>query len=213
MGRKSNKKKLSKSETSAELGSKEQKLKSLNTSPQQNDGTSSFKRFLAKPINKLFLSFLLALMIFYIIWATPFFQDNIIKNVAIAYAKASSVILNILGYSVNSFEDIVSNKHFSISIKNGCDGVEGLAIYLCALLIYPTSWSNKLKGMFWGLCFLVLLNLLRIISLFLIGIHIPSIFDLMHESVWQVLFIVMSILALLVFINQSNKKVQLETGN
>ncbi len=211
MGRKSNKKKLPKDTSSELINSKGENLEAPETNDEKKK-KNSLKRFLSRPINKLFILFLLALMSFYILWATPFFQDNVIKNVAIAYAKTSSIILNILGYSVHSLGDVVSNKSFSISIQNGCDGVEGLAIYLCALLIYPTSWSNKLKGIFFGVCFLVLLNLLRIVSLFLIGIHIPSIFDLMHESVWQVLFIMMSILALLIFINTSNKKVPLETG-
>ncbi len=165
-----------------------------------------------QPTNLILIKFFALMIAFYALWASKFFQENIIKYISIAYAKTGSIVLNILGYKTMTAEDIIRNDVFSISIKNGCDGVEGLAIFLCAVLIFPTKFSNKIKGMFAGAIFLIALNLFRIVNLYIIGIHFPSIFDVMHESVWQVLFIVLSLMALLVFISWDRKNENLKTS-
>jgi exosortase/archaeosortase family protein len=45
-----------------------------------------------------------------------------------------------------------------------------------------------------GTAFLAVVNLIRIASLFLIGIHFPKTFELMHGEVWQIAFILLAIL-------------------
>jgi len=156
----------------------------------------NWKEFLSKPINQLLFKFAFFLVLFYILWATPFFQSYIVESIAQAYAFAAGVVLNLFGYGVTISGDTVISDQFSISIKNGCDGIEGLAIFLCAIIIYPATISQKIKGTVIGVLFLVFLNLIRIISLYMFGIHFPSIFDIMHESVWQVVFIILTLLAL-----------------
>ena len=163
------------------------------------------KTLIFQPINLIVIRFVIAMFLFYVVWATPVFQEYVIKNIAIAYAAVAEVILNLFNYSVLRSEDTVGNGVFSISIKNGCDGVEGCALFICALLIYPSAFSSKLKGIFFGLIFLILLNLVRIISLYMIGVHIPVLFDVMHESVWQALYIVLSLLTLVYFISKEKE--------
>ncbi len=158
---------------------------------------SSWEKLKSNPINKLLLKFFTLMIVFYIFWATPFIQENIILPISCLYAYLAGSFLNIFGYSVNILNDTVGNSNFSISIKNGCDGVEGLAIFLCAILIYPATISQKAKGVLIGFSFLILLNLIRVISLFLTGVHLPGIFDLMHESIWQIAFILLTLFALL----------------
>ncbi len=45
-----------------------------------------------------------------------------------------------------------------------------------------------------GALLLLALNLVRIVSLFLIGVYSPRIFALMHIDVWQALFIFFAVL-------------------
>jgi len=157
---------------------------------------NGWQNFWSKPINGILLKFFILMIVFYAFWAVPFFQQNVIEPISNLYAFMASKMLNVLGYGTTAIRDTLGNNDFSISIKNGCDGVEGLAILLCAIAIYPATFSQKGKGIFFGFVFLVLLNLIRIISLYLIGTHLPSMFDVMHESVWQVLFILLTLLAL-----------------
>jgi len=187
----------------------ENQVNSIDLSLVKPSFKGRVKALMFQPINLIVIRFVLAMFLFYVVWATPIFQEHVIKNIAIAYAAVAEVILNLFNYSVLRSEDTVGNGVFSISIKNGCDGVEGCALFICALLIYPSAFSSKLKGIFFGLIFLMLLNLVRIISLYMIGVHIPLLFDVMHESVWQALYIVLSLLTLVYFIS---KEKEFKTG-
>lgn len=162
-------------------------------------------RFSQSLVNRLLLRFIVFMGLFYILWASPIFQTTIVPFIAKLYAQTGSFVLNILGYSVSSHQDLITSQQFSIGIQNGCDGIEGMAIYLCAVVIYPASLSQKAKGLLWGSVFLILLNLIRIVSLYIIGIHLPSIFDIMHESIWQILFIVLTLAALFVWVDSLNE--------
>lgn len=165
----------------------------------------AYKKFNSQLINRLLLKFIGLMALFYLLWGTPFVQKILIAPIAQAYAKVSGVILNLVGYGVNVRQDVISSPDFSISIKNGCDGIEGLAIFLCAIAIYPATIRQKIKGLGYGICFLVILNLFRIITLYMTGIHLPNLFDVMHESIWQILFIALTIVALFMWIDSLPK--------
>jgi exosortase/archaeosortase family protein len=45
-----------------------------------------------------------------------------------------------------------------------------------------------------GLFILFLLNIVRIASLYIVGIHYPDLFESMHLAIWQVAFIFVAIL-------------------
>jgi len=165
----------------------------------------AYKKFNSQLINRLLLRFMGLMALFYLLWATPLVQKTIIAPIAQAYAYISGAILNLMGYGVNVSRDVITSTDFSISIKNGCDGIEGLAIFLCAIAIYPATLRQKLKGLGYGVLFLVVLNLFRIITLYMTGIHFPNLFDVMHESIWQILFIALTLVALFTWIDSLPK--------
>ena len=184
------------------MAKKKNSNRQIKSSAPKADATLSRSRMLnwqeiqSNPINILLAKFFGLMILFYGFWASPFIQVNLIEPISCAYAFLAGTFVNLFGYSVSIVRDTISNSEFSISIKNGCDGVEGLAIFLCAILIYPAIISQKIKGILLGFSFLIMLNLIRVISLYLIGIHLPSLFDVMHESIWQVLFILLTLVAL-----------------
>jgi exosortase/archaeosortase family protein len=66
------------------------------------------------------------------------------------------------------------------------------------LLTFPAKLKNKFIGLLYGIVFLLLINLVRIISLFLTGLYFPKAFPLMHEDIWQGLFI-FCVIGLMIF--------------
>lgn len=166
-------------------------------------------KFWSKQFNRLIVQFIGLMLCFYVVWIMPFFQDNVVANTSTYYAAISAFCLNLSGNSVQAIGDVLSSPGFSMSIKNGCDAIEAIAILLCAMLIYPTSYKNKLIGLATGSILLIILNIIRIISLYFIGIHIPSIFDVMHISVWQIIFMIVPMLIIMQWLNW----VQLKPAN
>lgn len=185
---------------------KKSRTKKKENSSKKISLIESFKYIFKQPFYNLLFKFFALICIFYALWLTPFFQENIVANVAIFYAKISTFILNIFQVPVKAIGDSLTGANFSIRIRNGCDAIEATAILFCAMLIYPTNWKNKSVGLLVGLLLLVILNIIRILSLYFVNIYIPSIFEIMHVSIWQVLFIVFPILITLWWIKWSDKQ-------
>jgi len=109
-------------------------------------------------------------------------------------AKVSGGLLAVLGQEITVTGKLISSPRFSVNIIRGCDAVEPIALYVCAVLAFPLPFLKKLPGMIAGTLLLLILNLVRIVSLFLIGAYSPRIFALIHLDVWQALFIFFAVL-------------------
>lgn len=80
-----------------------------------------------------------------------------------------------------------------MQIVRGCDAIEPTAAFAAAVLASPVSLWTKLPGILVGTLILLFVNLVRLVSLFLIGVHWPRALDVMHEDLWQAAFIVLAI--------------------
>lgn len=76
---------------------------------------------------------------------------------------------------------------FSVSIESGCNGIEALIVLISAMLVFPTTWIFKLKGIVIGFFAVELLNIVRIITLFYIGQWNQDVFDWAHLYIWEAL--------------------------
>jgi len=123
-------------------------------------------------------------------------------------AKISSFLLNIFGMGTTAVGDTVSSNKFSVDIESGCDGIEAIAIFTGAVAAYPKPAKFKYKGILVGILFLLLMNIVRIVTLFFTGVHFPKLFDMMHVEVWQVIFIILAIVCWLVWIQSVIRKEQ-----
>jgi exosortase H (IPTLxxWG-CTERM-specific) len=116
-----------------------------------------------------------------------------------SYLKAdawlSNGILNLLGQGTHVSDVTIASasSSFAIAIKRGCDAVEPTWLLCAAILAFPGPWKRKIAGMLVGIVVLQLLNLVRIVSLYLVGSRCPSMFPSMHLEVWPALFIVVAI--------------------
>ncbi|MGB1241416.1 MAG: hypothetical protein ACPG49_02770 [Chitinophagales bacterium] len=152
------------------------------------------------------IGFVVIMALFYTFFNTDFFKENILAFVANANASISSLILNLFGQATSASGSSVTSSVFSIKVETGCDGIEPIALFATAVMVFPVALSYKLPGVLIGSIFLALMNLLRVISLFLVGVYIPSIFDFMHVEVWQVIFIILAIVTWLAWIQWVMRK-------
>ncbi len=118
------------------------------------------------------------------------------------YADISNTILNLLGQDTKSTGETISSGGFSIQIKKGCDAIAPMILYTLSILFFPVAFSKKPKGILIGIVLLFLLNIVRIVSLFLTGKYVKSLFDLMHTDVWQILFIIFTLYLWLVWLRK-----------
>jgi exosortase H (IPTLxxWG-CTERM-specific) len=129
----------------------------------------------------------------YILLAIPSVEQALLSYLK-AYAWASSAILDLFGQGTHVTDvTIASSSSFAIAIRRGCDAVEPTWLLCAAIIAFPGSWRRKWAGLFAGIIALQALNLVRIVSLYLIGRRFPAIFPSAHLEIWPTVFILAAI--------------------
>jgi exosortase H (IPTLxxWG-CTERM-specific) len=120
-----------------------------------------------------------------------------------AVADLAGVALRLFGGHVAVQGDVISSQRngFSIRVLSGCNGIDATILVCCAMLAWRTNWRRKVTGLLLGCAVAQSANLLRLITLFLVGQWNQQWFDWLHEYVWEAL-IVAADLAVLVFWTQ-----------
>lgn len=105
-------------------------------------------------------------------------------------ARVSGAVLRLFGESASVNGCVVSSPRFAVTIYNGCNGLITSLIFVSGVLAFPARWTAKIIGVIGGLIAIQIINLIRIVSLFYIGIYFPNHFDDAHIFIWQSLVIV-----------------------
>ncbi len=118
-------------------------------------------------------------------------QDCLHDPVARCVALLAKIILSFFGDASVAGRDLDFN-HFGAQIVEACDGVLPASIYLSAVLAFPSRWVDKAIGVLIGLPAVFLINLLRVVTLMLVGANWPEVFERVHIYVWQSLVIALT---------------------
>ena len=121
-------------------------------------------------------------------------NDAVVEPFTRWVAGASGMALDLLGQDVERRGTSLSNERFAVNIKNGCNGVETMVIFLAAVLAFPARWKARLGGLALGLVAIQAINLVRVVALFLTGAYLPRLFDTSHTVVWQTIVILCGVL-------------------
>ena len=163
----------------------------------QKTGHSLKARWLAwvasrGPVLRFALSFGLLLVLFYGLLTTSFF-DRALYTYLEANAWLANAILRGLGQPTHVSEVTILSPQFAMAIRRGCDAVEPTWLLCAAMISFPAPLLHKLWGMLAAIVLLQVLNLIRIVTLYWIGIHLPAFFNSAHLEVWPTAFIVVAI--------------------
>jgi len=154
-----------------------------------------------RPVLRFLLIFSVLAGSFYALTVfSPLYRERCFPWMLRATARPAGVMLACLGQKTTVDGALISSPRFAVRIVRGCDAVEVTALFACAVLAFPSSWRRKIAGIVAGSLFLVLLNHVRIVTLFLIGVHVPKVFGVMHVDVWQGLFIVLALVLWLLWL-------------
>ena len=92
--------------------------------------------------------------------------------------------------------------HFAVDIKNGCNGLETVIIFVSAVLSFPAPIKARAIGLVLGVVAIQLVNLIRVVALFLTGSYLPQFFDSSHTVVWQTIVIGFGVLLWMFWANR-----------
>ena len=142
---------------------------------------------------RIVVVFGLLIGLYYALAASDTYETWIFEPYVTLNADLSGRILTVFGFEMTVGKDSLSSPEYALAIGKGCDGIEPTALFVAAVLAFAAPLRLKLPALAIGVPLLAALNLVRIVSLFLVGIHYPRLFHLMHVEVWQVLYILVGI--------------------
>jgi len=129
-------------------------------------------------------------------------NDHAIEPLTSGIAHVSGGVLNVLGQRVTMAGTVIRSPRFAVNIRNGCNGVEAMLIFLAAVLAFPASWKSRLTGLALGILAIQAVNLVRVVALFLTGVYFPRIFDTSHTVIWQTVVILFGVLLWIFWANR-----------
>jgi exosortase/archaeosortase family protein len=119
-----------------------------------------------------------------------------------AYARLAGGVLSLLDPSVHvQGADIVGR--YSLTFAMNCDAMDVYILFSSALLAFPASVRARFIGLAAGLAALVALNVLRIVSLYFVGVYAPGGFDFCHMDIWPLVIVVATCAGFLLWIRWS----------
>ena len=121
-------------------------------------------------------------------------NDHLVNPFTAGVARASGAVLRVLGQDISMQGTLILSERFSVNIMNGCNGVETMAIFFSAVLAFPATWRSRLAGLVLGLIAIQVVNLLRVVALYLTGAYLPKLFDTSHTVLWQGIVILFGVL-------------------
>ncbi len=120
-------------------------------------------------------------------------NDAVMDGVQRGLARVTGGILNLLGHRTVVTGSTVSSEAFGITVVTACTGLFTTGLFLIAVITFPAGWTSKLIGVGLGVGGIFLLNVVRLVSLYYIGVHLPGLLDPAHQLVWQSVLIVFAV--------------------
>ncbi len=129
-------------------------------------------------------------------------NDHVIEPFTAGIARVSGWTLDLIGQDVTMQGTAIHNQRFGVNIRNGCNGVETMIIFAAAVLAFPAGWRQRLLGLILGSIAIQLVNLVRVVALFLTGVYFRDLFDASHTTIWQTVVILCGVLLWIFWANR-----------
>jgi exosortase/archaeosortase family protein len=122
-----------------------------------------------------------------------------------SYARLAGAALSLLDSSVHVHgADIVGR--YSLTFAMNCDAMDVYILFSSALLAFPAGARPRVLGLAAGLAALVTLNVLRIVSLYFVGLYFPGAFDFCHMDAWPMVLVIATCAGFLAWIRWSRAR-------
>lgn len=157
---------------------------------------------------RFFLLFLAFQALLFTFELTPWGQAWVVQPFTVLLADISGTLIALTGRDISTHGVVIYDQGaaFAVEIAAGCNGVEAMILLIAGVLAFRSPWYYKGIGLLAGILGIQLLNLVRIISLFFLGMWNETAFEWAHLYVWQALIMLDALLIWLVWIYKMPRK-------
>ncbi len=157
---------------------------------------------------RFFVLFLVIQAMLFTAELLPWGQIYVVQPFTGWLAVISGWIIELFGREIVTYGVIIHDVRtgFGVEIAAGCNGVEAMILLTAAVLAFPAPAWYKLIGVLAGIIGIQALNLVRIVSLFYLGMWNETAFEWAHLYIWQALIMLDALLIWLVWIRQMPRR-------
>ena len=152
-----------------------------------------------RPEAAFLLKFGLYLVLFFAATAPKPMNDAFVEPFTAGVAKVGGFAARLFGEKTTMVGTAIVSPRFAVNVRTGCNGLETIYIFFAGVLAFPAPWKKKLLGLVLGFLAIQLLNVVRIVSLFYIGVYFPKHFEDSHIVIWQAIVILFGVALFLVW--------------
>ena len=152
------------------------------------------------PVIRFVLVTAVFLVASYFVFKVPWVERHFVEPYTHFVAACSRFCLGLVGVRAGGSESAIVSPEFSVTIKNVCNGLEVTAIFIATTIGFPATWKSKLLGLLLGIPAIFLINIVRIMALFILGFKVPHVFDAVHFYYAQALVIIATLAVWLLWV-------------
>jgi exosortase/archaeosortase family protein len=115
----------------------------------------------------------------------PRFEDWVSVPLRRLDARVTHLVLRLVGVDTALRDTYVLGSEFSIDVIEQCTGIAMVTILVSLTCAFPAPWRARLWGIGLGLLVVYSANILRLTTLFIVGMKWPQLFEDTHKLVWQ----------------------------
>ena len=110
-----------------------------------------------------------------------------------ATAQIVTWMLGLAGELVRVDGTVIYSPQFNMRIVSECTAITPIIVLAAATVAVPAPVGSKLRGIILGASVLHLVNLVRIISLYYLGVMWPDMVEFVHLVLWQAVLVVLAV--------------------
>src|SRR6476469_3547510 len=112
------------------------------------------------------LKFAAVVALLYVAIAWNWSNDHIIVPYTAFLARVVGWLLDLVGQSPTVKGTTIASSRFAMDVRNGCNGVEAMAILIAAIVAFPATLRDRMRGLGIGILFVQGINLIRLCTLY-----------------------------------------------
>ncbi|HUB77156.1 MAG TPA: exosortase H [Bryobacteraceae bacterium] len=159
--------------------------------PDANPTSSAALMSTQMPMGRFLLIFALSLAILFgLLLAPP--TVPAVDRFTRGLVTVSAFLIRLFGGHATADGDLLfdPSSRFRIQMAYGCNGAHVTILLWAALLAFPATWKQKGVGLLAGTAAIHVVNLIRFISLFYVGLYNRAWFDFAHLYLWESLMMI-----------------------